>query len=109
MKHKRDDYIFDDMKMCKDCYINRKIQVNKFNNFLNRDMADNTFEYIRDGKSYIGSIIGYQHKKGSEDKFYLHMNVNEKTFSIWFDNWMTKKEIAKAVDKWRINIQELLK
>jgi hypothetical protein len=100
------DYEIDGVKMCEECYCHRKIQMN---NYSNECLQDNTFKYVKDGKSYFGNILGYQCRKGYDDKFFIRLDVNEDNFSIWFDSWQTEKEMAKYIDKWRINIQEFIK
>lgn len=92
--------------LCEDCYIQMKIKDNNINNVL---LDDNTFVVTKDGERYIGAIIGFQHRMGhDEDKFYIYLNVNEARFSIWYDGWMTEKELAKICDNYKINIEKLL-
>lgn len=89
--------------LCDECYIQFKMK----NNVL---MDDNTFIVTKDGERYIGVITGYQHRIGyNEDKFYIYLNVNEENYSIWYDGWMTEKELAKICVNYKINIPELLK
>lgn len=71
-------------------------------------MKVNTFKIIKNDKEYFGVITGYQCRKGYDDKYYLYMNVNEENFSIWYDNWYTKKEIAKCCDGWYIDKNDLI-
>lgn len=104
--YKKLDYELGSIKMCKDCFCHRKIELNNLNNEI---LQDNTFKHIKNGKPYFGNIVGYQHRKGYDDKFYIRLDVNEENYSIWFDSWQTENEMAKYIDKWRINIEELFK
>jgi hypothetical protein len=56
-------------------------------------MKDNTFKVVKNGNEHFGSIWGIQIQYGCPKKYYLHMNVNEENYSIWFDNWFTLKEM----------------
>lgn len=105
MKHKVLDYEIDGIKMCEECYIRTKIDRNIKNK---NNIQTNIFKVLSHDKEYYGVITGYQHRKGYEDKFYIHMNINEADFSIWYNNWFTEKEIAKSCDSWNINVDELL-
>lgn len=93
--------------LCEECYIHTKMQRNKMGNTL---MEDNTFIVTKDGERYVGVITGYQHRIGrDEDKFYIYLDVNEESWSIWYDGWKSEKELAKICDGYKINIPELLK
>jgi hypothetical protein len=100
------NYKINGIKMCEECYIKRKIEENLI---LKRDsLTVNTFRVVKNDNYYFGVITGYQCRKGYEDKFYLHMNINEENFSIWLNDWFTEKEIAKSCDGWNIDIDELI-
>ena len=71
-------------------------------------MKANTFKVIKNNKEYIGSITGCQCRKGYDDKYYLHLIINEDSFSIWFDNWFSKEEMYKCCDAWKIDKDELV-
>lgn len=93
--------------LCEECYIRIIMMNNKISNVL---LDDNTFIVTKDGEQYIGVITGYQHRMGhDENKFYIHLNVNEADWSIWYDGWKSEKELAKICDNYKINIPELLK
>lgn len=97
----------DGLYLCEECYIHTKMQRNKISNVL---MEDNTFTVTKDGEQYVGVITGYQHRIGrDEDKFYIYLNVNEESWSIWYDGWTSEKELAKICDNYKINIPKLLK
>lgn len=95
-------------KLCKDCYIRIKLQENTINN---KDLRDNTFVVKGNGKEYYGTILGYQHKisESRYDKFYLHINVTDGDYYIFYDNWLTQKEIMNSCNRFKINIEKLLK
>jgi len=94
--------------LCKDCYIQIRLQENDFNN---NDLEDNTFVVKEKDREYYGVILGYQHKlcESQYDKFYLHINVQDGDYYIFYDNWMTKKEIMNSCDRFKINVEKLLK
>lgn len=93
--------------ICECCYTNIRLYENMFNN---KKLQDNTFIVKKNGKEYIGTIIGYQHKIGSvNDKFFVYLDVNEDDFSIWFNDWMTEEELIRSCEKYKINIEKLLK
>lgn len=98
-------YKIKNLDVCQECYAKHKCLVNEYKR---SELSRNTFIVRKYGEDFTGIITGYQHKKGSQDKFYLHMNANKDGFSIWFDNWMTESEIAISVDKWNICIEDLL-
>ena len=96
------------VQMCNDCYIKMKIQNNLFEN---HDLEDNTFLVKKNDNNYVGLITGYQHKTGTKqnDKFYVYLNVNEEDFSIWYNSWVTEEELVQRCEKYKINVDELIK
>lgn len=82
----------------------------KSNTIENRDLEDNTFIVKKNKNIHIGLIRGYQHRTGdkSGDKYYAHINVNEDNYSIWYDSWVTEKELIKMCENYKINIEALL-
>lgn len=92
--------------LCEECHIGVKIAENYVRN---GELEDNTFTVTKGDKKYTGSILGYQHMTyKSGDKYYIHLNVNERDFSIWYDGWKTEGELVKICDRYKINKTKLL-
>ena len=95
-------------ELCDSCLIDARL---KDNLKSNNNLDDNTFEVNKYGKTFIGTIRGYQHMIGENgnDKFYVYMNVNDDNYSIWHNNWVTERDLIQICDNYKINVKKLLK
>lgn len=95
------------VELCDSCLIDARL---KDNLKSNNNLKDNTFTVTKYGKTFIGRIRGYQHIIGESgsDKFYVYMNVNEDNYSIWYDNWVTERDLIQMCENYKINIAKLL-
>ena len=94
--------------VCDKCFIEIRMRENLINN---KELKNNIFIVKKNGKEYVGLITGYQHRIGNvdEDKFYIYMNQTDDDFCIFYNGWMTEKELVKVCDRYKIDVQELLK
>lgn len=99
---------YKDANVCDKCFIEIRLRENFINN---KDLENNSFIVEKNGKEYIGLIMGYQHRVGNvdEDKFYIYLNQIDGDFSIFYNGWMTEKELIKVCNRYKIDIHKLLK
>jgi hypothetical protein len=98
---------YNGVKLCDNCYTDVRLADNFFKG---ASLEENTFVVIKNREEYVGKIIGIQHtiKNQKSDKFFVHLSVNEDHFSIWYNTWMTARELINACDRFKINIGKLL-